>query len=125
MSTTLFDSVPIFVQSINETLTYHVGRNAAGNFALIDASDPDDYWFHVDGHPSCHVVVSMKDDDDNPFIDKKEKHAILVQGAVLCKSRSKLKGNKRVTIVYAKISDIRKTDVVGSVEVLKPYFLII
>ena len=116
-----FDVVPIFIPSAKETLDFRVGKNAAGNFALIDASDPDDYWFHVDGHPSCHVSVSLGDLD----LSKKAKHAVLVQGAVLCKSRSKLKGEKRVTIVYAKIADIQKTDVVGSVNVLKPYFLVI
>jgi predicted ribosome quality control (RQC) complex YloA/Tae2 family protein len=48
-------------------------------------------------------------------LGKKEKQQIITQGALLCKQYSKLKSAKNVNVIYTKIEDVYKTDVVGSV----------
>ena len=52
----------------NTEMTYHSGVSAQDNFYLIDASSPQDTWFHVEGLPSCHVVAVIP---ENEKLDKK------------------------------------------------------
>ena len=38
----------------NETYVIYCGRDAKGNDALLDASEPEDIWFHVANFSSGH-----------------------------------------------------------------------
>jgi len=100
---------------INENITFRLGRNATENFQLIDDADKDDWWFHLDGHPSGHVVV------DSSILDEK----IKVFAGQLVKDNSKMKNNKNIKIVFTQIKNIVKTKIIGTV-ILKQsdYFLI-
>ena len=118
-----------FIPSLKINLVYKIGSNAKNNFEIIDQSDPDDMWFHLKDVSSCHVIACLRNirfttrDDELPnFYDinfdtlgKKEKQQIITQGALLCKQYSKLKSAKNVNVIYTKIEDVYKTDVVGSV----------
>jgi predicted ribosome quality control (RQC) complex YloA/Tae2 family protein len=122
-------TVTRIIPSLKINLVYKIGSNAKNNFELIDESDPNDMWFHLHNESSCHVIACLKNiqyttrDDELPNfydinfddLDKKEKHQIITQGALLCKQYSKLKSAKNVPIIYTKIEDVQKTNVVGSV----------
>jgi predicted ribosome quality control (RQC) complex YloA/Tae2 family protein len=103
-------SETIVVSSIE--ITYNIGVSAQDNFDLIDASSPQDIWFHVQDLPSCHVVVVMP---ENEKLDKNKMRTIIKQGAVICKKHSKYASHKNLPMIYTKIENIQKTDTIGSV----------
>jgi predicted ribosome quality control (RQC) complex YloA/Tae2 family protein len=96
-----------------ENITFFIGGNAKENFEIIDSAKPDDLWFHVDDLPSCHVIAAISDITDNK--SKKDIRYIVKQGALLCKKYSKYKSVYGLPITYTYISNVHKTDVVGSV----------
>lgn len=128
-----------FIPSLKINVVYKIGKNAQNNFELIDEADPNDMWFHLKDVSSCHVIACLKNiqyttrDDELPNfydidfdkLDKKEKQQIITQGGLLCKQYSKLKSAKNVDIVYAKIEDVHKTDVPGSVLTYKSKLIVI
>jgi predicted ribosome quality control (RQC) complex YloA/Tae2 family protein len=128
-----------FIPSLKINVVYKIGKDAQNNFELIDAADNNDVWFHLKGVSSCHVIACLKNiqyttrDDELPnfydinfdTLEKKEKQQIITQGALLCKQYSKLKSAKNVDIVYAKIEDVHKTDVPGSVFTYKSKVIVV
>jgi predicted ribosome quality control (RQC) complex YloA/Tae2 family protein len=93
-------------------VTFRIGSNANENFALIDDSEPDDIWFHINNSPSCHVVATIP---SHIVGDKKLIKYIVKQGAVICKKHSKMASAKNVDIIYSKIKNVEKTETPGSV----------
>ena len=118
-----------FIPSLKLNVIYKIGKNAENNFEILDQSNKQDVWFHVSNSSSCHVIACLKNikfnryDDELPnyydidfdSLDKKQKLQIIKQGAILCKQFSRLKNEKNVEIIYAKIEDVHKTDTMGSV----------
>jgi len=102
----------VLINKIGEIILYKIGTNAQENWDLIDESGEDDLWFHVNGLPSCHVVTSLPNPEK---YNRNELAYIAKQGAVLCKQYSKYASQKKLPIIYSKIKDIKKTDVLGSV----------
>ena len=96
-----------------ENITFFIGGNAKENFEIIDLAKSDDLWFHVDDLPSCHVIASISDIIDNK--SKKDIRYIVKQGALLCKKYSKYKSVSNLPIIYTYISNVHKTDIIGSV----------
>jgi len=90
---------------VNDNITYRLGRNANENFQLIDNASPDDWWFHLDGHPSGHVII------DSDIIDT----PIKMFAGQLVKDYSKMKYIKNVKIVFTQVKNIVKTKVIGTV----------
>jgi len=95
-------------------IVYRIGANAQDNFDIIDQSNPQDIWFHVEGRPSCHVIASVPD-NMTMTMTKKEKHKLIKKGAELCKIHSKYKSEKNLKIIYTKVENITKTETLGSV----------
>jgi predicted ribosome quality control (RQC) complex YloA/Tae2 family protein len=128
-----------FIPSLKINVVYKIGKDAQNNFELIDKAHQNDIWFHLKDVSSCHVIACLKNiqyttrDDELPnfydinfdTLDKKEKQQIITQGALLCKQYSKLKSAKNVNIVYAKIEDVYKTDVPGSVFTYKSKVIVV
>jgi len=97
----------------NHEITFYIGKNSADNFAVLDAADENDMWFHLQDVPSCHVVASLKDHD---MANKKELHKIIVAGACLCKKNTaKYASTSYVEVIYTKVKNVVKTEVIGSV----------
>ncbi len=103
----------IYIEKIGCNVLFKIGCSAQENFDLIDSSNENDLWFHVQGKPSCHIVASIH--DISKEIDRKKVLSIVKQGAVLCKKHSKYANEKDLPIVYTQIKNLEKTDVVGSV----------
>jgi predicted ribosome quality control (RQC) complex YloA/Tae2 family protein len=89
-----------------------VGRNSKENWELIDRSENDELWFHVDDKPSCHVFIKKPLNID--IIPKD----VIIRGAQLCKEYSKYKNDKKVKIIYTTIDNIKKAKDIGSVRIL-------
>jgi len=102
----------IVLQSKATEVTFLVGTCAQDNFDAIDISDPDDIWFHVRDFSSCHVIAKIPTGEK---LDKKMIRLIVKQGALLCKHESRYGSTKNLAIIYTKVKNVQKTDIVGSV----------
>ena len=102
----------ILIPSLQNKITYTIGKNAKNNFEIIEEANKQDLWFHIEGESSCHVIASIPLDIK---LDKKQLRQIITQGAVLCKSKSRYKSNKNVSIIYTKVENITKSEPVGTV----------
>ena len=105
-----FEVKEYYNQHLKDKITFYIGKNALGNFDIIDKSKSNDIWFHIDDKPSAHVIALIPDK-----INKKDLRYIIKQGAVLCKQESKYKSVNDINIVYTTINNISKTDTIGSV----------
>ena len=112
-------NIQIFIPDLKTNVEFLIGTDKHDNFNIIDMVNENDIWFHIKGFPSCHVVTNMyKNDDENqtpPTISKKILRKVIVQGACICKSHSKYKSDKNVEIIYTKIKNVTKTEIMGSV----------
>ena len=132
-------TVTRYIPSLNVNIIYKIGRNARDNFNLIDESDKDDLWFHINNKPSCHVIVRLQNirfttqDNDLPnyydihfdTLDNKQKQQIIKQWALICKQFSKFKSEKNIEVVYTKIENVVKTEIIGSVLTSKSKIIIV
>ena len=104
MITVLFDH-----NSIRYTIL--VGNNKRENFKIIDDSIDSDIWFHIEGKPSCHVILKTT----NKIKDIPKQ--VIKRCAYLCKINSNAKIEKKCTVIYTQIQNIIKTEIVGQVAV--------
>ena len=88
-----------------------VGQNKNENWDIITQASQNDIWFHVESHPSPHVILSNPTNQDIKKISK----SLIRECAILCKENSKLKNNNKVSIIYTNIKNVTKGDEVGSV----------
>jgi predicted ribosome quality control (RQC) complex YloA/Tae2 family protein len=104
----------IFVFGNNE-YTIYVGQNKTENWQLIDASEKTDIWFHVEGAPSCHVILVNL----NRVKLRDVPRQVIKRCAYLCKVNSSalIKSMAKCVVNYTPISEIVKTDIVGQVSV--------
>jgi predicted ribosome quality control (RQC) complex YloA/Tae2 family protein len=128
-----------FIPSLHLNVVYKVGKDAQNNHQIIDESNKDDLWFHINNTSSCHVIACLKNirfnryDDELPnyydidfdSLDNKQKQQIVKQGAILCKQFSRLNNQKNVEIIYTKIENVCKTEPIGSVITYKTKTIII
>jgi|688.fasta_scaffold202053_3 predicted ribosome quality control (RQC) complex YloA/Tae2 family protein len=91
-----------------------IGENAQENWDLITESDQSDIWFHLESHPSPHVILKT----EGIKLEDIDKH-IIFMCSVECKNRSKLKLQKNVYVIYTQIKNVAKADEVGSVHTKK------
>ena len=88
-----------------------IGQNKRDNFDIIDSSCGTDVWFHVEGMPSCHVI--LKTDEKISDIPRQ----VIKRCAYLCKINSKAKTQSKCVISYTTINNITKTEILGKVHV--------
>jgi predicted ribosome quality control (RQC) complex YloA/Tae2 family protein len=112
----------LYMDCIKSSLDYSIGTNAKENIEIVDQASPNDLWFHVDGLPSEHVVLSIP---EGLSIDRKQRLKIAKQGAVLCKQHSKYASHKNLAIVYTEIQYVTKTDVMGQVKITQSKTIIL
>lgn len=102
----------LFIPSLNQEISYSIGKNAKDNFDIIDNSHDNDIWFHLDNTSSSHVIAHISNFEK---LDKKQLRQVVTQGAILCKTNSKRKSEKNVEVNYTFIKNITKTDTPGTV----------
>ncbi len=91
-------------QFIVNNITYNIGQNAKENTQLINDSDKDWYWFHLDKFPSCHVVICTNEITND----------MILQAGILVKDNTKYKF-KNIGINYCKIDNLIHGSGPGSV----------
>jgi predicted ribosome quality control (RQC) complex YloA/Tae2 family protein len=95
----------------NTIYTIIIGKNKNENWAIIDDASGTDLWFHISEMPSCHVL--LKNDEKLRLVPRQ----VIKRCAYLCKINSAAKTVPKCDIVYATISNVKKTDIVGQVTV--------
>jgi len=97
---------------INKELEIEMGVDAQDNWDLIDKSEENDIWFHLEDESSPHVVIHVQDD-----IKKKKdlSKKTIKYAALLCKQNSKMKSERKVSIIYTQIKNVKKDKEIGSV----------
>jgi predicted ribosome quality control (RQC) complex YloA/Tae2 family protein len=93
----------------NHDYTVWIGQNSQDNWDIIDNASQNDIWFHVEGQPSCHVIINTNGETN---IEKR----VINHAAMLCKMNSKTQYQKRTRIIYTLIKNVRKCDKIGSVQ---------
>jgi predicted ribosome quality control (RQC) complex YloA/Tae2 family protein len=97
----------------------NIGKNAKDNWKLLDNAEADDIWFHIDNASSPYVILEVKNLDHIP-------DNIISECAKLCKSRSKDKDSKNVSVIYTVVSNLKKGENIGSVYLIaKPDKIIV
>jgi predicted ribosome quality control (RQC) complex YloA/Tae2 family protein len=103
----------------NEKYTIQVGGNQMENDELVKKSSQKSLWFHLDGMPSAHGILT------SIYGDKPTKDAINYVASIV-KQHSKLKDMRRVRVQYIELSKVRRTNVPGKVTLVKkPEYVII
>jgi len=94
--------------NIKFPITYFIGKNAYDNFKIIDISNPNDLWFHINNISSCHVIANISE-PEYEFLTKKQLLTIIKKGALLCKQNtSKVKEEKKIEIIYTQVKNLVK-----------------
>ena len=89
-----------------------VGCNAHDNWRVIEESNDEDIWFHLDGVPSCHVVLQHSE-----LIDRD----ILQRCAAICKScTNRCRGKRKPNVIATPVSNLRLGKTPGMVHMLNP-----
>ena len=89
--------------------TFIIGKNKEDNFRIIDESVDTDIWFHVEGEPSCHVI--LKNTNNIRTIPKQ----VIKHGAYLCKINSKAAKSNKTIIMYTFLKNVEKSVIMGQV----------
>lgn len=86
-----------------------IGADMKENWDLIDESEGDDLWFHLDGVPSAHVFLSYPKNRKIMRVDDYSEGDVLAC-AQLCKSKAKkeYRQRNRIRVVYTVVSNLNK-----------------
>lgn len=87
-------------------MTIVCGKNAHDNWKIIEESDDDHTWLHLNSFPSPHVIIR----DSNPSVEQ------IMEAAKICKDQSKYSNIKNIKVVYTKIDNLVFGNEVGCVE---------
>lgn len=90
------------------------GKSQQANHDILSkAASPFDYWLHVAGGPSAHVIL-RRDHPDQPVPERS-----LLEAATLCALKSYRKDDAKADVLLARVKDVRKVKgaAIGSVAV--------
>ena len=98
-----------------DSVTYNIeiGKNKEDNWQIIDDASETDIWFHIEDHPSCHIILKNAEKIKMRDIPKQ----VIKRCAYLCKINSAAKTMPKCNVIYALVSEVKKTDIVGQVKV--------
>ena len=105
----------IYIPSLNKEVIFSIGKNAKNNFDIIDNSEDEDIWFHLNERPSRHVVAHIS---KLGKLNKKQMHQVVKQGSLLCRrlsTRKRRHSSKREEVIYTQIKNVVKTNILGTV----------
>lgn len=98
-------------------VTYDVGKNAKHNWQLLDESNDNDIWIHVNDYPSSYVIIRSNDN----IINKEH----IKHGCYLCYNKTKNKLNnilnskKRISFTYLECKYVKKGKITGEAILLR------
>jgi len=103
--------IPRYINALRSEIIYDVGESAEENFDILDDATGEDMWFHVQGFSSCHVIARI----DGIELDKKQLRQVITQGCMLCKQYSRYAYMNNLVVIYTRVKNVRKTNIVGRV----------
>jgi len=95
-----------------EKYSIEVGDNQFENDELVKKSSKKSIWFHLDGFPSAHGILTCIN------VDKPSKNAIMYVASII-KANSKFKEMHRIRVQYIELSKVRTTNIPGKVILTK------
>lgn len=104
--------IEVYFDNLKIKIKYYIGKNKQDNFNIIDVCNPNDIWFHINNHSSCHVIACIPDN----IIDK-DINCIVKTGGSLCKQNTnkyKLVKDK-IEIMWTYLKNVKKTHIIGCV----------
>jgi predicted ribosome quality control (RQC) complex YloA/Tae2 family protein len=108
-------TVTCFIDCLGTNIEFIIGGNAQENHNIIDEAydaNKNNLWFHISDKPSAHVISKIPKDME---LKKDEIKKIIKQGALICKTYSKYKKEKNVSIDYTRIKNVEKCEEPGAV----------
>lgn len=81
-------------------LTMLLGKSSIGNDKIIHLASKEDLWLHAYESPSAHVIIKR----DGKEITESD----IIEAGRLCIENSKLKNEKKATVMYALVKDVKK-----------------
>ena len=94
-------------QIINHETTYWIGRNAQDNWDIINESEQNWIWIHLDKFPSGHVIICK---ESSTVTDEE-----ILYGCDLCRQHSKYKNLNPLSFIYSEIKNLTLGIKIGSV----------
>lgn len=104
----------VYDTKLESDLTITIGGNAEENWKIIDAANQNDLWFHLEDHPSAHVILAMPDGKTSKDLNKQT----LIHCAVICKQHSKfptISNQNKMSVIYTETKNVTKADKEGAV----------
>lgn len=93
---------------VNKGISYSVGCNAEENWKLIGLADKEEYWVHLKGYTSAHVIIHI----DKVLPDDIEyAHELILNHTK--------KAPRAAEVIYSKVKNIKKGSKVGEVIIIK------
>lgn len=83
-----------------------VGNNSKENWELLELCKDNNIFLHLTHFPSCYVIIFCEDFPDISIIE---------ECAKLCKSNTKYKNLKNISVDYTLCKNIIKGDILGEV----------
>ena len=82
--------------------SFKIGQTARENWELL--SEPETYWwFHLESFKSPYVILRL---DEPSQVD-------IQRAALLCIGNSKYKNRKDLYVIYTRLKNVRKGNIVG------------
>ncbi len=85
-------------------INFTLGCNAEENWKIIGTADKTDYWVHLDGYPSAHVII---------HIDKVLNEDLEYAKKLILDQTKKAPDTAK--IVYSQVKNIKRGSKVGEV----------
>ena len=101
----------IYIPKLKLKVKFLIGKDAKNNTEIINQSQDNDLWFHVNDLSSCHVIAFIHDLN----ISRKDLRYIVIQGALLCKQNSKYRSDNNIEIIYTRIKNVETLEKPGLV----------
>lgn len=85
--------------------TIHRGENAMDNWELVETSEPNWIWLHLNSFSSPHIVIESAEPESY----------IISAAASMCREHTKYKNLPNLKFCYTPISNLEKGTETGSV----------
>ena len=103
----------VYTEIFNDTFKIEIGRNAQENDNLVRQAEPNSLWFHLDGQPSPHGILTNLNEPGYYT------NQAIYRCAELVKVYSKAKALHRVKVDILEIKYVKRTSTLGLVNLMK------
>lgn len=95
-----------------EGITYIIGNNAKENWTILQESNQNWIWFHLDNLTSPYVILKESLKNLKSDVYEYSWKGYIVYAGILCKENSKYK-NQNVNCIWTEVKNVSKGKKVG------------